>query len=204
MEHLTTIVTALFSLISVISVAWFGYNQTTKDKKTDLKIEQIKADDKKKRAMHNRDTAVIYGEIWNVLHELKADRCFILQPHPETKHKYLSVAFEVHRKGVSSIKELLNDIPISSVVNITKEFATNVWLYYDDVEHQVHDKRAKSLMRLGGATHFAFKQLVNTSGDWVGTLAVENTTGKKLDETTTRIEMRKAANIIQYILPPID
>ena len=204
MEHLTTIITAFFSLISVISVAWFGYNQKTKDKKTDLKIERIKAEDERKRATHNRDTAIIYGEIWHLLHELKADRCFILQPHPEVKHTYLSVVFEVHRKGVSSIKELLNEVPISSIANITKMFATNTWIYFDDIDTQIEDKKAKSLMRLSGATHFAFKQLVNATGDWAGTLAIESTTGKPLDEVATRAAMRKTVNIIQYILPSIN
>jgi uncharacterized protein YxeA len=204
MEHLAVIMTGLFTLVSGVIVAWFAYNQKSHDKKTDLKIKQIEEETERNQKTSNRNTAIIYGEIWSLLHQLKADRVFIIQPHPETKHAYISVAFEVRRNGVSSIKELLSNIPIGGIANAVKEFASNCWLYYDDVGSQVLDKKVLSLMRLGGATHFSFKQLVNSSNDWIGTLAVESTTGKPFNEDATRSIMKNTANTIQYILPPIN
>ena len=75
-------IAAIISAIGTIIVAWFAYNQKTKDKLTDLKIERFKQEETAKNIRRNYNSAVVFGELWNVLYQLKADRVYIVQPHP--------------------------------------------------------------------------------------------------------------------------
>ena len=84
---------AIISAIGTIVAAWFAYNQYAKNKMTDLKVEQMQnelAEQKKRRA---DNSALVHGELWNVLHELHADRVYIVQPHPLGNESMLSVYF---------------------------------------------------------------------------------------------------------------
>lgn len=206
MEHVAVIITGAFSVISAIVIAYFAYNQHTKNKMTDLKIEQVKKDSEENTAKNNRHTAIIYGELWKLLHQLDVDRCFILQPHPKNRHSYVSVVFEVDRAGVSLVKDILQNIPMSEIAQFSNELVGNCWLYYQNIDDDVLDPRIRSLMRLGGASNVAIKQLINSSNDWIGSLMVENTTNKKFkgDEKTIKEAIKVTANTIQYILPSIN
>ena len=203
MEHLAVILTGLFTLISGVIVAWFAYNQRTKDKMTDLKIEKIQQDNAEKAARDNRNSAIVYGELWKLLHRLDVDRCFVLQPHPKEKHRYLSVFFEVDKNGISPVKEILMNIPMSQIPQFSEEISVERWLFYTEIDKQVLDKRVRSFMQLGGASNVAVKVLENAEGSWIGNLFVENTTNKKFidNEDIIKQEMKNTANIIQYIMP---
>jgi hypothetical protein len=199
MEHLSLILTSLFGLIG----AWFVYNQKYKDKATEMKFEKLKTENIEKAAMLNRHIAIIHGEMWGLLQKLDADRCFIIQPHPEHKHIFLSVALEVDRKGVSTVKDIFQNVPISDIACFAKDAATSVWLYYDDVDKQVEDKKAKSMMSLSGSTQISIRQLVDTRGSWVGSLVVENIALREYNKQTFMEIITNSANTIQFILPPI-
>ena len=203
-EHWTKVITALFSLIIAVAVPWFAYNQHTKDKMTDYKIEQMRLFNEEKISTNNRQIAIIYGEMYDLMHQLDVDRVFIIQPHPELKHIYLSVFLEVDKKGTSMVKDMFQNIPISEMAQFSKTMATTCWLYYNNIDDQVIDKRTQSLMRLAGSTHIIIKQLVNTSGEWIGSLVAENTNNKLLDENRAQEIIKNTANTIQFILPPIN
>jgi hypothetical protein len=204
MEHISTIIIAAIAAISTIVTAWFVYNQKTKDKKTDLKIEKMKAENIEKMALNNRHIAIIHGEMWELLHKLDADRCFIIQPHPEHKHLFLSVAFEVDRKGISAVKDIFQNVPISDMAGFVKKIATECWIYYDDVAKQVDDRKAQSMMFLAGSTQIAIRQLVDVNGSWIGSLVLENITEKHYEKQIAMDSITESGNVIQFVLPPIN
>ena len=61
MEHIASIFTGLFSLVSAVIVAFFAYNQYTKNKITDAKIEKMKEENIERAARNNRHIATIHG-----------------------------------------------------------------------------------------------------------------------------------------------
>lgn len=63
----SAIVSAVTTAAVGIWTAWFTYNQKTKDKLTDLKIEQYKKDMKKKSFKRSEDTAKVLGALNRVL-----------------------------------------------------------------------------------------------------------------------------------------
>jgi len=203
MKHISIIIAGFFALLNGCFIAYLGYNQSSKDKLTDFKIEQMRLENESKSAENNRHIAIIYGEMYNLLHRMDADRCFILQPHPSARPVYVSVAIEVTRNGVSTISDIVRNIPVSDLSLFVKEMAANRWIYIDDVESQVNDLRAKSIMRIAGATNICIKQLNNANEEWIGSLIIENTTGRIFDDDAQFLT-RSTANTIQFILPPIN
>jgi len=106
---------AIISAIGTILVAWFAYNQKTKDKMTDLKIEQIRTNNEMKQRRRADNSAIVHGELWEALHELHADRVYIVQPHPLGNESMISIYFESKRKGVESMKPKIQDLKMSEV-----------------------------------------------------------------------------------------
>ena len=199
----TIIIQSFLTAATAIIIGWFTYNQRSKDKKTDLKIENVRRENEKHVSKSNRDIAIIYGELWTLLGLLDADRCFIIQPYPEKKHMFITAVFEVTKKGVSHVRDIIKDIPVSEVASFTKELATKKFLEYDDIDKQVKDLKIKSLMRIAGTTNIHIQQMTNLHDEWIGSLVIENTFGKELDERA-RDMMRSVAQVIQFILPPIN
>ena len=203
MEHLANIIGIVIGAIATGWAAWLQYNQNTKEKMTDFKIEKLKAENTERAALNNRHIATIHGAMWELLHKLETDRCFIIQPHPEHKHLYMSVALEVDRKGISPVKDVFQNIPISDMAGFVKEAATNHWIYYNDVEKQVGDRKAQSMMFLAGSVQIAIRQLVDVKGSWIGSLVIENINQKDYDKQYFMDTITATANTIQFILPPI-
>ena len=202
MSHIVSIIREVLPVVSTVAVAWLGYNQYTKNKHTDHKIDKLREDDLLKRKALGADIARVYGELHKLLNGLGVDRAFVIQPHPLKRYDFLSVRFSVQRSGVSDIRDVIKDISISTVVNMTNAFAVEDWMFYNNVDDIV-DKRAKALVRQGGAFCCAFCRLINEEGKWVGTLVVENTKNVCLHEGTCCSAMSKAAEMVQYTLPPV-
>ena len=203
-EHFTQIMTAAFAMITAITVGWFTATQYSRDRITDIKIEQMRLFNEEKINTNNRHVAVIYSELYDLMHKLDVDRVFIIQPHPEIKYIYLSVFLEVDKKGISMVKDMFQNIPISEMPKFSKVLATTNWLYFTDINSEVGDARTQSLMRTMGSTNIAIRQLTNTSGEWIGSLVAENTQGRDLNGDAAMNVMKNTANTIQYILPPIN
>ena len=84
-NYKTTVITALFTLILGLATAWLTYNQNTKDKMTDFKIEQLRIENDEKIATNNRHIAIIHGEMWELLHKLDANHATKLAPAATTQ-----------------------------------------------------------------------------------------------------------------------
>ena len=44
---------------------------------------------------------LIFGELWDVLHETEASRVYIIQPHPLGHEELLTIAFEVKKRELN-------------------------------------------------------------------------------------------------------
>lgn len=192
---------AIISAIGTIVAAWFAYNQYSKNKLTDVKLEQWKADETDKNAKRSDNIAKIYGVLWQILHELNADRVYILQPHPLTNNMFVSISLEVKRNGISAMKQNVLKFPMSDVAAFVAELSQRDFLFYQNIETDVRDKRARSLMMINGCCSTVIKKLTDEEHDWIGSIFCEFTHKQELQPTLIRQELHEAAENIQYILP---
>lgn len=192
---------AIISSIAVILSAWFSYNQYAKNKMTDLKIEKWKAAEEEKSAKRSDNIAKIYGVLWQLLHELGADRVYILQPHPLTNNLFLSVSLEVKRNGVSAIKPCIQHLPMADVAAFAAELSARDFLLYRNIESDVKDKRARAIMTTNGCCSVVVKRLTDDEHDWIGTIFCGFTHEQQLQPASLRQQLQEAADHIQYILP---
>lgn len=192
----------VISACGTVVAAYLAYNQYTKNKITDLKVEYFKKEEERKSYKRSENTAKVFGELWRILYELKADRVYIVQPHPLGHVAFLSIQFEVKRKGVSGMLDSIQTLPMSEVANFSKALAENLFLFYTDIDNEVKDKVAKSLLSVNGCKAVAIKRL-NSSADWVGNIFCEFTDRQYPDEETIHHVLHEAAINIQYILPEV-
>ena len=192
---------AIISSIAVILSAWFSYNQYAKNKLTDLKIEKWKAAEAEKSAKRSDNIAKIYGVLWQLLHELGADRVYILQPHPLINNMFLSVSLEVKRNGVSAIKPCIQRLPMSDVAAFSAELSCRDFLFYRNIETEVKDKRARAIMTTNGCCSVVIKRLSDDEHDWIGSIFCGFTHAQELHPASLRQQLQEAADHIQYILP---
>lgn len=197
MEYLPEIISAL----AVIITAWFSYNQYAKNKLTDLKVEQMQRDNEVKRKRRSDNSALVHGELWEILHELKADRVYIVQPHPLGNESMVSIYFESKRKGVESMKPRIQNLKMCDVAKFCADLTKNLFMFITDIDNQVTDRYAKSLLSSCGTEQVIIKRLSDNSHDWVGSIFCEFTHGQKIDEAEARDILHEAAMNIQYILP---
>lgn len=193
-------IAAIITAVGTIILGWFTYNQHSKNKMTDAKIENMKDEAEKKNEIRNEKMAKIYGVLWRILYETKADRVYIAQPHPLTNALYLSVGLEVKRKGLA--KNAIEDtLSLSEIANFAAELSRREFMLYADVVGEVRDNRAKALFYCNGTESAVIRRLHNNQ-DWVGSLFVEFT-HKKTDliPATLREMLAEAANEIQFDLP---
>lgn len=189
------------SAMGTIVAAYFAYNQYAKNKMTDLKVEIYKKEEERKGYRRSENTAKVFGELWRVLYETKADRVYIVQPHPLGHIAFLSVQFEVKRKGIAGMKENIQSLPMSEVAVFAEALAKNLFVYFSDIDSQVKDRVAKSILSVNGCNSVAIKRL-NSSQDWVGNIFCEFTDNDSIpDEEELHRVLHEAAINIQYILP---
>lgn len=191
----------IISAIGVIIVAWFSYNQYTKNKLTDLKVEQMQRDNEAKHKRRSDNSALVHGELWEILHELKADRVYIVQPHPLENESMVSIYFESKRKGVESMKPRIQNLKMCDVAKFCSDLTKNLFMFITDIDEQVTDRYAKSLLSSCGTEQVIIKRLSDNSHDWVGSIFCEFTHGAKIQEAEARAILHEAALNIQYILP---
>lgn len=187
--------------ISPFAVAYLAYHQYTRNKMTDLKIEQYKKDEEAKSKRRNDNSAIVYDELWNLLHDLNADRVYIVQPHPLGNESMLSIYFEVKRKGIEGMRTHVQDLRISEVAKFSSAMARNLFMYVTDIEKQVQDRYAQALLSSYGTESAIIKRLSDNTHDWVGSIFCEFTRPMTVSEEDARDILHTAATNIQYILP---
>lgn len=197
MEYLPAIISAIGTIIA----AWFAYNQYTKNKLTDLKIEKFRKDEEIKSIRRADNSSIVYGELWNILHELDADRVYIVQPHPLGNESLLSIYYEVKRKGVEPMKPHVQNLRIADVAKFSSDMVKNMFMYITDIDTQVQDKYAKSILSSYGCEAAVVKRLNDNKHDWVGSIFCEFTRPIHVSEDEAIEIMHRCAMNIQYLLP---
>ena len=194
----------IINAIGVIVVAYFTYNQYTKNKVTDYKLEKWKEEDKVKNKRRIDNGMIVYGELWDLLYGLKADRVYIIQPYPLGHEETLSIYFEVKRKWAEPMKPHIQKMRICEVAKFASELAQNVFLYITNINEQITDRYAQSIFSSCGTSHVLVKRLSDNQHDWVGSIVCEFVGDMEISEEDARNELHKKATNIQYILPSID
>lgn len=197
MEYLPAIISAIGTIIA----AWFAYNQYTKNKLTDLKIEKFRKDEEIKSIRRADNSSIVYGELWNILYELDADRVYIVQPHPLGNESLLSIYYEVKRKGVEPMKPHVQNLRIADVAKFSSDMVKNMFMYITDINTQIQDKYAKSILSSYGCEAAVVKRLNDNKYDWVGSIFCEFTRPIHVSEDEVREIMHRCAMNIQYLLP---
>lgn len=194
-------IAAIISAVGAILASFFAYNQYTKNKMTDLKIEKFKKDEEMKSKRRADNSSIVYGELWRVLHDLNADRVYIVQPHPLGNESLLSIYYEVKRKGIEGMKTHVQNLHISDVAKFSSDLVKNLFMYVDDIDDDISDKCAKSILSSYGCQAAVIKRLNDNKHDWIGSIFCEFTHPMDVSEEEARGIMHEAAMNIQYILP---
>lgn len=198
-NNLPEIITALGTII----LGWFTYNQYTKNRITDEKIERMKREDKERSERRIDNSMLVYGELWNVLYETGASRVYIVQPHPLGHEEMLTIHFEVKRKGVEPMKPHIQQMKISEVAKFASDLVKNLFMYITDIDNQVKDRYARSILSSYGCQAAIVKRLSDNKHDWVGSIFCEFTKPMEIIEDDAKEILHNAATNIQYILPEI-
>lgn len=198
-------VASVITAIGTILLGWFTYNQYTRNKLTDLKVENLKREKNEKQKRTNIDISRIYGELWGLLHELKASRVIVLQPHPLIRRSLISITFEVSRTGVSSVKHLMQDAEISNFSKMCSDLAIRDFLFFRTMDEDCSDKRFKAITQTNGVDSMMIKRMTDEIHDWTGSLFVD-WSDKEFDGNIdyAKSVITNVANNIQYILPEIN
>lgn len=199
LEFLPQILSGIASILAL----WFTYNQYTKNKITDYKIEKWKQEEHSNNVKQAGNIATIYGELWELLYFLKADRVYLIQPHPLYKEMYISATLEVKQYGVSSVRDSLCDIKIESVAKFVSDLANSEYKFIKGIETSELDDKIKSIMTSNGCHSVALRRLSDEKNNWIGTIVIgyihnfDNNVDIELIEKMSR----SSALAIQYILP---
>ncbi len=201
MESLIANLPAILSALGTIITAFFAYNQYTKNKETDIKIERFKKEEEAKSIRRADNSSIVYGELWNILHELNADRVYIVQPHPLGNESFVSIYYEVKRKGVEPMKPHICNLHISDIAKFASDLVKSPFMYITDIDVQVGDKYAKSLLASYGCQSAIIMRMNDNRYDWVGSVFCEFTHSIDIPSDDAQKIMTQAANAIQYLLP---
>lgn len=193
----------IINAIGVIIVAYFTYNQYAKNKVTDYKLEKMKEDDKMKNRKRSDNSMIVFGELWDLLYEIKADRVYIIQPHPLGHEETLTVYFEVKRRWAEPMRPNIQDLKVSEVAKFSSELAKNLFMYITDIKEQISDRYAQAIFSSCGTTSVIVKRLSDNAHDWVGSIVCEFIGGMDIAEEDAREILHSKATNIQYILPEI-
>ena len=131
---ITAIGAVVVSLLTLIINQYNKMTQKYRDKMNDLKFENYKKETERMGFKRSENTAKVFGELWRVLFETKADRVYIVQPHPLGNSEFLSIYFEVKRKGMSGMKENVQSFPMSEMAVFSEALAKNLFRCYTDID----------------------------------------------------------------------
>lgn len=199
LEFLPQILSGIASILAL----WFTYNQYTKNKITDYKIEKWKQEEHSNNVKQAGNIATIYGELWELLYFLKADRVYLIQPHPLYKEMYISATLEVKQYGVSSVRDSLCDIKIESVARFVSDLANSEYKFIKGIETSELDDKIKSIMTSNGCHSVALRRLSDEKNNWIGTIVIGyiHNFDNNMDIGLIEKMSRSSALAIQYILP---
>ena len=204
---LAQVITAIGGVIGAfggIYALWTKYNQEAKNKKTEYELEKLRNEDKKKNKKRNDNSMLVFGELWDVMHDTKASRVYVIQPHPLGHEEMLTIAFEVKKKGIEPMKPHIQSLNISNVPKFSADMVKKPFMYITDINKQISDEYIKALLSSYGTKNAIIKRLSDNRHDWVGSIFCEFTYPMEINQEDAQQILDKAAMTIQYIIPEID
>lgn len=195
-----TAIGALIGAIGGIYAIWTKFHQDEHNKLTDWKLEQYRRQEQERGFQRAENTGKVLGELYQVLLTTKADRVYIVQPHPLGHIAFLSIQFEVKAKGVEGMRMYVQKLEMSEVPLFSKMMAEKLFMYFDDIDNQMEDRVAKSLLSSNGTKVAAIKRM-NSSRDWVGSIFCEFMEDPEISQEEIKKAMHEAAINIQFNLP---
>lgn len=206
--NISEIITAVGGLIGALGgiyALWTKYNQEAKNKRTEYELEKLRNEDKKKNKKRSDNSMIIFGELWDVLHATNASRVYIVQPHPLRHEEMVTIAFEVKRKGVESMKSYIQNLNINEIPKFASGLVKKPFMYITNIGTQIADEYAHSILLSHGTKNVFIKRLSDNKHDWVGSIFCESVNQMSIEEEEEIKDiLEKAAITIQYILPEID
>lgn len=199
-EIIKTIITVLVAPLTLggAAILWKYL-----EKKSNLRIAELERKVNSSRTQQKRDYGTIYNVLTILMATMKADRCYIIQPHPLKKTQFVSVVFEIDEMGILSIKDRMTDYPVENIPVFYGEISTRDFLFYDSI-NKMKGKRARANFAAIGTESLYIKQLTDEEDLWVGSLVIDYLESPRVAPDYARAEMSAAADKIQYILPPIE
>lgn len=204
---LAQVITAVGGLIGALGgiyALWTKYNQDAKNKKTEYELEKLRNEDKKRNKKRSDNAMLVFGELWDVMHDTKASRVYVVQPHPLGHEEMLTIAFEVKKKGIEPMKPHVQSLNISNVPKFAADMVKKPFMYITDINKQISDEYAKALLSSYGTKNAIIKRLSDNRHDWVGSIFCEFTYSMEISQENAQKILDKAAMTIQYIIPEIE
>lgn len=200
------IITAIGGVIGAIGgiyAMWVKYNQDSKNKKTEYELDKLRNEDMMRNKRRSDNAMLVYCALWELLYAIKADRVYIVQPHPLGNEEMLTIYFEVKRRWAEPMRPHINKMKISEVAKFSGDLVKNLFMFITDINGQVKDRYAQSIFSSCGTTGAIVKRLSDNKHDWVGSIICEFTDDIEITKENAQELLHKAATDIQYILPEI-
>lgn len=196
-------ISPIITAIGVILIAWWKHDQPRQEARIKLELQKKEVELQEKSKRRNQYVSQIYGLLWQLLHDLKADRVYIVQPHPLTHREFLSISLEVDRTGTAGMKARIQNLPMEDVAKFSSELSSRDYLYYKDIANNVRDKRARALLLNAGSQSAIIRKLATEDDGWIGNIFCEFNHTTEISPDYARGRLEVVAEQIQYILPPI-
>lgn len=196
-------ISPIITAIGVILIAWWKHDQPRQEARIKLELQKKETELQEKSKRRNQYVSQIYGLLWQLLHDLKADRVYIVQPHPLTHREFLSISLEVDRTGTAGMKARIQNLPMEDVAKFSSELSSRDYLYYKDIANNVRDKRARALLLNAGSQSAIIRKLSTEDDGWIGNIFCEFNHTTEISPDYARGKLEVVAEQIQYILPPI-
>lgn len=203
---LAQVITAIGGVIGALGgiyALWTKYNQDAKNKRTEYELEKLRNEDKKQNRKRSDNAILVFGELWDVMHDTRASRVYVVQPHPLGHEEMLTVAFEVRKKGIEPMKPHIQSLNISNVPKFAADMVKKPFMYITDIQKQISDEYAKALLSSYGTKNAIIKRLSDNRHDWVGSIFCEFTYPMKISQEEAQQILDRAAMTIQYIIPEV-
>lgn len=193
----------VFGVFATMFCSWLAYNQHTKNKRTDYEMEKIRKRDEEQAKRRSDNAMLVFGALWDLMHDIKADRVYIVQPHPLGNEEMLTIYFEVKHRGTEPMRPHIQEMKISEVAKFSSDLVKNVFMYITNINKQVSDRYAQSIFSACGTKCAIVKRLSDNRHDWVGSIFCEYTDDIPISEEEAKEILHRTATDIQYILPAI-
>lgn len=172
------------------------------DRRSSVRIAELERRINERGKAYKRDYGTIYNVLTILLANMKADRVYIIQPHPLRKPVAISVVFEVTGMGVMHVRDTVKDFDVERIPTFFAEISTREFVMYRTISEMKGNRARAQFMTMG--TNAVYIRQLNDGEQWVGSLVVDYLDELAVPPDYARAQLADAADKIQYLLPPVD